>query len=138
MSKDLPLSVNPAANAAADSDRQWFRDHPASTQYLRPLVPGEFDVIALGRDNDPSCIHINELPPSEEGMRWMVLVSVMTRDRAARVREPVRVPAELSDEPIPIPPSLHLVTPNMEQFARALKDGERAEWLDTSHEGGAP
>jgi hypothetical protein len=128
-SKDVALSMNPAGNAASDNDRQWFRDHPESPQYIRPIVPGEFDAIALGRGDAPSFIQLNELPQPDKGKKWAVLVSVMNKDRTLRCREPLQISETAEDAPLPSPQLFKVMTPQIKQMALMLKESERAEWL---------
>jgi hypothetical protein len=125
--KDIALNMSHATEVASASDRQWFREHPKITQYLRPPIPGEFDAIALGRGDAPSFVELNPLPHPAAGFKWMVLVSIMNQDRTLRCREPFLISDKADDAPIPAP--INVLTPKIEHTARLLKKSDRAEWL---------
>jgi hypothetical protein len=117
--KDIALNLSHATEAASVSDRQWFREHPKITQYLRPPIPGEFDAIALGRGEAPSFVDLNPLPHPAAGFKWAVLVSIMNRDRTMRCREPFLISDKADESPIPVP--IRIITPKIESIARLLK-----------------
>jgi hypothetical protein len=129
MGKDVALNMSVAAETASNADRRWFFEHPESVQYLRPLISGEFDAIALGRGDAPSFIELNEPAHPPKGRKWAVLVSVMNKDRTMRCREPILISAKAEDAPIPTPKLFHVMTMKIKQTALWLNESERAEWL---------
>ena len=90
---DIPMSMNAAAEEASEADRQWFRSHPESRQYVRPLIPGEFDIIALGKGDTKSFIIPSELPRLQIGMKWMTRVTLLAP--GTRAKHPIQMPIEI-------------------------------------------
>jgi hypothetical protein len=89
---DDPRLVKYPAGSALDNiqrvDHAWFHAHPDATDYVRELLPGEFEAgnrphIAIGGEQIPA-------PPP--GHQWLVRVFVLRRpiDRSIviRVRKP--------------------------------------------------
>jgi len=121
---ELMKSLNYAATAASDADRDWFKHHPDAWQCIRPLVTGEFDRIGLGSNG--SVAEAAVLAPPPAGRQWCTVVSVVTQDRTARVRLPAVFDAGLR-EPQATP--VWVVSDQLIDWVKGFPASRLADWL---------